>query len=64
MSRPYPQWTIARVNQIMYQGKMTKKVQPMLTACPLLAANWQQTLSRQAKKSHSSDSVSRIWGEN
>ena len=62
--RPYPQWTVARANQIMHQGQNDKESAAELAACSLLAANWQQTLSRRAKISHSSDSSGRLFGDN
>ena len=62
--RPYPQWTVKRANQIMHQEKNDRASAAELAACPLLASNWQQTLSRRAKKSVNSDPAPRLWGNN
>ena len=61
--RPYPQWTVARANQIMHQQN-SKESAAELTACPLLASNWQQTLFRRAKKTLNLDPAPRLWGNN
>ena len=60
--RPYPQWTIARANQIMHH-KLNNRDAAELAACPLLASSWQQTLSRRVNKSLKSDTP-RLWGNN
>jgi len=62
--RPYPQWTVTRANQIMHQEKNNKESAAKLAACPLLASNWQLTLSRRAKKSINPDTAKRLWGKN
>lgn len=63
-NRPYPQWTVERANQIMHQEKSDRENAAKLAACPLLASNWQQTLSRRAKKSVNPDPAPRLWGNN
>ncbi|MGK7896799.1 MAG: MOSC domain-containing protein [Xenococcus sp. (in: cyanobacteria)] len=62
--RPYPQWTIARANEIMHHEPNNREDAAALAACPFLAPNWQQTLSRRANKSLNPDSASRLWGQN
>ena len=60
--RPFPQWTIARANQVMHHDKKDKESAAELASCPLLASNWQETLSRRANKSIEPNSSSRLWG--
>ena len=64
--RPYPQWTIARANQIMHQEQNQDNLESaaQLAACPLLSSKWQQTLSRRAKKSVNPDPAPRLWDKN
>ncbi len=46
--RPYPEWTVARANELMYRGKSDRRANALLAACPALSASWQETLSRRA----------------
>jgi MOSC domain-containing protein YiiM len=51
--RPFPQWTIARANQIMHHDLNNRKAAAELASCRLLASNWQRTLLNRAAKSKS-----------
>lgn len=62
--RPYSQWTVARANQIMHHEQNDRESAAELAACPLLASNWQQTLSRRANRSLNPDPAPRLWGNN
>ncbi|WOD40261.1 MOSC domain-containing protein [Nodosilinea sp. E11] len=44
--RPFPQWTIARANQIMHHDR-DNPAAVALANCPLLSQNWQAKLLRQ-----------------
>lgn len=46
MERPYPQWTVARANEVMHVKKDDLKLAEELATCPLLAKNWKETLSK------------------
>ena len=48
--RPYPEWTIARANQIMHHELKNRAAAAELANCPLLSPNWQQTLLKRAIK--------------
>lgn len=45
VERPFPQWTIARVNVVAYQPRKHKEAVAELAACPFLAASWREWLS-------------------
>ena len=62
--RFYPQWTIKRANQIMHHELNNRESAAQLAACPLLATNWQKTLSLRANKAVTADSTFRLWGSN
>ncbi len=63
-NRPYPQWTIEKVNQILYRYLNDKKVTAELASCPLLAPNLQQSLYNRAYKGKVNDPTPRLWGDN
>jgi MOSC domain-containing protein YiiM len=42
LERPFPQWTIARVNQVFYRGGEDVSE---LASCPLLSSSWRQYFS-------------------
>lgn len=60
--RPYPEWTIARANQIMHQSTTDREAALDLANCPALSANWQQTLFKRAAKGIHPDSALRLQG--
>ena len=62
--RFYPQWTIQRANRIMHHEINNREDAAKLAACPLLALNWQKTLSLRANKAFSLDPTFRLWGNN
>lgn len=64
VERPYPQWTIARVNDIMHQHLNDRELAAELAACPLLAANWQRTLANRASRGINPDPKPRLVGAN
>lgn len=64
VDRPYPQWTIARANEIMHHRLNDREVAAELAACPLLAANWQRTLANRANRGINPDPKPRLVGAN
>ncbi|MGV2829320.1 MOSC domain-containing protein [Myxosarcina sp. GI1(2024)] len=61
---PYPQWTIARANEIMHQHLNERKLAAELADCPLLAPNWQRTLVNRASRGINPDPKPRLVGAN
>lgn len=62
--RPFPEWTVARANQIMHHELNNRSAAAELAKCPFLAPNWQQTLGKRATKGINPDSTRRLEGEN
>lgn len=44
LERPYPEWTIARCNEVMYVNKDDLILTEKLVACELLAESWKRSL--------------------
>lgn len=63
MERPYPKWTIANCNEVMYIKKDDVDLARELAACEFLAPNWKKTLTKRLKGIKSSDDK-RIYGPN
>lgn len=61
--RPYPEWTIAKCNDVMYNQKQDLKLAAKLAACELLAPSWRDTLYKRAQGKKKSDH-NRIIGPN
>lgn len=61
---PYPQWTIARANEIMHHYLNDRELAAELAACPLLASNWQRTLANRASRGVNPDPRPRLVGAN
>jgi len=64
LNQPFPQWTIARANEIMHHQCSNRDAAAELAACPLLAPNWRQTLCSRATKGINPDSCPRLVGPN
>ncbi len=49
--RPWPEWTIARVNAVIYPAVRERdpEEERRLAACPLLADNWRRWLERRSR---------------
>ncbi|WP_078410687.1 MOSC domain-containing protein [Priestia abyssalis] len=62
--RPYPQWTIARCNEIMHIMKKDLKAAAELASCKLLAENWKKTLHTRVEKGENPDINKRVYGPN
>lgn len=63
MERPYPAWSVAKCNEVMYEKKDDYEITAALAACPLLASNWRQTLAKRLKGIESVESK-RVYGPN
>lgn len=48
LERPYPEWSVARANDVMYNHQTDLKVIRELIACPVLSVSWQESLSKRA----------------
>lgn len=47
-ARPFPEWTVARANDLMYRGKSDQRENSRLAACPALSISWRETFSSRA----------------
>lgn len=63
IERPYPQWTIAACNEVMYIYKGDLRLADELASCPLLAENWRRTLTKRLRGQESSID-NRVFGPN
>lgn len=63
LERPYPEWTIARCNEVMHHDKDDLVATEALASCPLLAESWRQRLNKRLKGKESSIK-SRVYGPN
>lgn len=63
LERPYPEWTIADCNDVMYVKKRDLRLAGQLASCDLLAENWQKTLNKRLRGEQSSD-AKRVYGPN
>ncbi len=63
LDRPYPQWTIAKCNEVMHEKKEDLELAKSLLACDALAENWQRTMKRRLRGIHS-DIGKRVYGPN
>ncbi len=62
LARPFPQWTVARANDIMHRRCGDRDVAAELAACPTLGASWKKTLSARAMGNESANTHRRLWG--
>ncbi len=62
IDRPYPQWTIDRVNQIMYRDKRDWQAAYDLSQCSALSESWKVTLSSRAAKQQCHSELPRLYG--
>ncbi len=44
LERPFPQWTVARANEVMDRRRDDRRAAAALAECPALSAGWQETL--------------------
>jgi MOSC domain-containing protein YiiM len=58
--RSYPQWSVARANDIMHHQKSDREVAGLLAACPALSGSWKRTLGERAAKGDGLDVTARL----
>ncbi|MBB6444824.1 MOSC domain-containing protein [Bacillus benzoevorans] len=63
LERPYPQWTIAKCNEVMHVKTDDLKLAKDLYTCAFLAENWKQTLLKRLAGEKSSIDK-RVYGPN
>ncbi|MRG86758.1 MOSC domain-containing protein [Salinibacillus xinjiangensis] len=63
LERPYPQWTIAKCNEVMHEKKDDLKLAEELISCEFLAENWKRTLTKRLNGKQSSVEK-RVFGPN
>ncbi|WP_036687787.1 MOSC domain-containing protein [Paucisalibacillus globulus] len=63
LQRAFPEWTIAKCNEVMYEKKDDLNLAVELAACEALAENWKQTLHKRLKGKEST-SGNRVFGPN
>jgi MOSC domain-containing protein YiiM len=63
VERPYPEWSIAKCNEVMYVKKDDLKLAKELASCKFLALSWKQTLMKRLSGEESSDEK-RVYGPN
>ena len=62
MDRPNPAWTIARANEVMYQGKRDNAATSSLAAVPELSSGWRETLINRVERGIERDPAKRLEG--
>ncbi|SFB14505.1 MOSC domain-containing protein YiiM [Lentibacillus halodurans] len=63
IERPYPEWTIAACNDVIYVKKEALRLAEQLASCELLADSWKRTLRKRLRGKRSSDEK-RVYGPN
>ncbi len=61
--RPFPQWTVARANQLMHQERDNRTAAEELSLCPLLSSSWQGTLRQRCRDQNPPDLAPRRFGD-
>jgi MOSC domain-containing protein YiiM len=64
VERPYPEWTIARCNDVMHVNKKDRQLAAELASLPELAASWRKTLEKRATTGENPDPEQRLVGAN
>ncbi len=64
LERPYPEWTVARCNEVMHDQKNDLELAARLGSCEFLAHNWQNTLRKRAEGKERHDIRKRVIGPN
>lgn len=63
LERPYPQWTIAASNEVMYVKTDDLRLADELASCELLAVNWKRSLFRRLR-GQKENIKRRVYGPN
>ncbi|SDZ37322.1 MOSC domain-containing protein YiiM [Evansella caseinilytica] len=64
LERPYPQWTIAKCNEVMHKKKKDLKAVTELASCEYLAQSWRKTLHAIVEKGENPNVEKRVYGPN
>lgn len=64
IERPYPNWTIAKCNEIMHSSSPNPVELRELAQCELLAHSWRGTLNKRIESGKASDIRKRVIGPN
>ncbi len=64
IERPYPQWTIAKCNQILHGKEQDFEAMRGLAQCELLAPGMRETLEKRVAKRQAPDIHDRVFGPN
>ncbi|MGC3957133.1 MAG: MOSC domain-containing protein [Verrucomicrobiota bacterium] len=59
LERPFPEWTIARANEVMHHRRSDFAAARTLASCPLLSASWKDSLWMRAENSEAADTSTR-----
>lgn len=62
LERPLPQWSVARVNEVMHHRKEDLDAAAALAACPLLSQSWRDTFAARVLRRASPDTTARLGG--
>ena len=57
--RPYPRWTVALANDLMFRRLEDQDALAALAACPLLALSWRETLGQRLEDGSRSNPANR-----
>ena len=63
LSRPYPTFTIAYLNQAMHHEPKNRGKACELAACPLLSPNWRENFARRSQTGVNPNPNFRLWGD-
>lgn len=64
LERPYPTWTIERMNRVMHVDKSDLRAAAELAAIASLPASWQTTLLKRVEHNVNPDPAKRLFGPN
>jgi MOSC domain-containing protein YiiM len=56
--RPYPRWTVALANDLMFRRLQDRDALAALATCPLLSSSWRDTLGERLEEGAGSDPTS------
>jgi MOSC domain-containing protein YiiM len=64
LERPYPEWPIARCNEVMHVQKKDRELADELAAIPELADPWRELMERRAATGRNPNPTRRLIGRN
>lgn len=60
--RPFPEWSLARCNEVMHVDQENFEAAAELASCPYLAESWKKTLTQRIESKQVKDSRFRLYG--